>query len=272
MIEEYARHNGHADLLRERIDGATGDVTDGSPRHPCGPLCAAYDGERAPRTAELRGCTEREPRRSVLVGMAACARPAVVRPGAWPWQPRPAPARPLPPPGSGRPAQVVEPQIVQGPAREVLEPPAAGTDHAARRAAADAPRTRVSGRAPAMPATGREPPSAGRTTRPRARTARGARARRLPVVGPPDVCALGEELRPLASRTAPRPGSAGQVYPGIPEPVHSAPQPPAPAGRSRPGRRSRIRRPPGRPSPRAPGRGGPARPRGAGASHSRRRG
>jgi hypothetical protein len=25
MIEEYARHNGHADLLRERIDGAIGD-------------------------------------------------------------------------------------------------------------------------------------------------------------------------------------------------------------------------------------------------------
>lgn len=25
MIEEYARHNGHADLLRERIDGARGD-------------------------------------------------------------------------------------------------------------------------------------------------------------------------------------------------------------------------------------------------------
>jgi uncharacterized damage-inducible protein DinB len=25
MIEEYARHNGHADLLRERIDGETGD-------------------------------------------------------------------------------------------------------------------------------------------------------------------------------------------------------------------------------------------------------
>ena len=25
MIEEYARHNGHADLLRERIDGMTGD-------------------------------------------------------------------------------------------------------------------------------------------------------------------------------------------------------------------------------------------------------
>ncbi|GIF67145.1 hypothetical protein Ais01nite_51800 [Asanoa ishikariensis] len=25
MIEEYARHNGHADLLRERLDGKTGD-------------------------------------------------------------------------------------------------------------------------------------------------------------------------------------------------------------------------------------------------------
>jgi uncharacterized damage-inducible protein DinB len=24
MIEEYARHNGHADLLRERVDGVTG--------------------------------------------------------------------------------------------------------------------------------------------------------------------------------------------------------------------------------------------------------
>ena len=25
MIEEYARHNGHADLLRECIDGSVGD-------------------------------------------------------------------------------------------------------------------------------------------------------------------------------------------------------------------------------------------------------
>jgi hypothetical protein len=25
MIEEYARHNGHADLLRERLDGCTGE-------------------------------------------------------------------------------------------------------------------------------------------------------------------------------------------------------------------------------------------------------
>lgn len=24
MVQEYARHNGHADLLRERIDGLTG--------------------------------------------------------------------------------------------------------------------------------------------------------------------------------------------------------------------------------------------------------
>ncbi len=25
LIEEYARHDGHADLLRESIDGVTGD-------------------------------------------------------------------------------------------------------------------------------------------------------------------------------------------------------------------------------------------------------
>jgi len=25
MLEEYARHNGHADLLREAIDGETGE-------------------------------------------------------------------------------------------------------------------------------------------------------------------------------------------------------------------------------------------------------
>jgi Protein of unknown function (DUF664) len=24
MIEEYARHHGHADLLRKRVDGSTG--------------------------------------------------------------------------------------------------------------------------------------------------------------------------------------------------------------------------------------------------------
>jgi hypothetical protein len=25
LVEEYARHNGHADLIRESIDGATGE-------------------------------------------------------------------------------------------------------------------------------------------------------------------------------------------------------------------------------------------------------
>jgi hypothetical protein len=25
LLEEYARHNGHADLLREAIDGSTGE-------------------------------------------------------------------------------------------------------------------------------------------------------------------------------------------------------------------------------------------------------
>jgi hypothetical protein len=29
MIEEYARHTGHADLLREAVDGSTGE---GAPR------------------------------------------------------------------------------------------------------------------------------------------------------------------------------------------------------------------------------------------------
>jgi hypothetical protein len=28
MIEAYARHNGHADLLRERLDGAAGVLSD----------------------------------------------------------------------------------------------------------------------------------------------------------------------------------------------------------------------------------------------------
>ncbi len=31
VIEEYARHNGHADLLRERIDGVVGAVTGAAP-------------------------------------------------------------------------------------------------------------------------------------------------------------------------------------------------------------------------------------------------
>jgi hypothetical protein len=36
MIEEYARHNGHADLLRERIDGAVGEwPADPRERNPC---------------------------------------------------------------------------------------------------------------------------------------------------------------------------------------------------------------------------------------------
>ena len=25
MVEEYARHNGHADLIRESVDGSTGE-------------------------------------------------------------------------------------------------------------------------------------------------------------------------------------------------------------------------------------------------------
>ncbi|HVC39601.1 MAG TPA: DinB family protein [Candidatus Dormibacteraeota bacterium] len=34
MIEEYSRHNGHADLIRERIDGKTGDFPPPEERLP----------------------------------------------------------------------------------------------------------------------------------------------------------------------------------------------------------------------------------------------
>src|SRR4029078_9365834 len=38
MIEEYARHNGHADFLREQIDGLTGE----GPRAPAGLSYASW--------------------------------------------------------------------------------------------------------------------------------------------------------------------------------------------------------------------------------------
>ncbi len=38
MIEEYARHAGHADLLRERIDGRVGQLSPGG-RPPVPPGC-----------------------------------------------------------------------------------------------------------------------------------------------------------------------------------------------------------------------------------------
>ena len=36
MIEEYARHAGHADLLRERIDGRVGQLSPGGDPVPPG--------------------------------------------------------------------------------------------------------------------------------------------------------------------------------------------------------------------------------------------
>ncbi len=50
MIEEYARHNGHADLLRERIDGATGDLAGG-----CGGLAGEPVGGRHRTHCATRG-------------------------------------------------------------------------------------------------------------------------------------------------------------------------------------------------------------------------
>ena len=41
MVEEYARHNGQADLLRERIDGAVGHYQPGSAGLGAAAACGA---------------------------------------------------------------------------------------------------------------------------------------------------------------------------------------------------------------------------------------
>jgi hypothetical protein len=109
-------------------------------------------------------------------------------------QPQPVPA---PPSHSGRPAQAVEPQIVQRPAREVLAPPPL-TSPPAKTAAppsAPAPAARhMPNQQPKFP-----PP---KTRPPKPRTAEPPALRPLPAVGP-DVCALGE--------------SYGRWRPGSPE-------------------------------------------------------
>ena len=55
MIEEYARHNGRADLLRERIDGRTGEQR--------GPVWAARALTAPSRGRPRSGCTRRQSRR-----------------------------------------------------------------------------------------------------------------------------------------------------------------------------------------------------------------
>lgn len=94
---------------------------------------------------------------------------------------RPAPAPPAP---SGRPAEVVEPQIVQGPAHQALEPPAVDESTAPRPQPTAEPLTREGPgprppkrRAAERPATPPRPPA--------------PPAPPAPVVGP-DICALGE--------------------------------------------------------------------------------
>jgi uncharacterized damage-inducible protein DinB len=79
MIEEYARHLGHADLLRERIDGATGEL-------PAGSLRRAGRRSRRPRSASPSPPSPRPPGRprrraaGVAVRSARCP-PARLR---WP--------------------------------------------------------------------------------------------------------------------------------------------------------------------------------------------
>jgi len=54
MIEEYARHNGHADLLRERLDGSTGELDPERPRFPApAPLTTAVADLTRSRRARL---------------------------------------------------------------------------------------------------------------------------------------------------------------------------------------------------------------------------
>ncbi|MFI2352112.1 hypothetical protein ACH492_35000 [Streptomyces sp. NPDC019443] len=110
-------------------------------------------------------------------------------------QPQPVPA---PPSHSGRPAQAVEPQIVQRPAREVLAPPPltwaetaalpSVPPPAARHVPDERPESPPPKSLPAKPGTA-EPPTL-------------PSLRPLPAVGP-DVCALGE--------------SYGRWRPGSPE-------------------------------------------------------
>ncbi|MGW0557812.1 hypothetical protein ACWDZ6_27150 [Streptomyces sp. NPDC002926] len=103
-------------------------------------------------------------------------------------EPRPAPALPPPPP-SGSPAHVVEAQIAQGPAREVLEPPSPAATPVARSAApppppvaGQLPRERPEPR-PAKPGTAKPPAP--------------VPAPPAPSAARPDVCALGEDYAHL---------------------------------------------------------------------------
>jgi uncharacterized damage-inducible protein DinB len=62
MIEEYARHAGHADLLRERIDGRVGQLFSGG-TPPVPPGCPRGQGLRKSPSARTRGA-QRFPVRS----------------------------------------------------------------------------------------------------------------------------------------------------------------------------------------------------------------
>jgi hypothetical protein len=107
-------------------------------------------------------------------------------------QPQPVPA---PPSHSGRPAQAVEPQIVQRPAREVLAPPPLTAPLAQTAAPPSVP----------APAARHMPNERPKSPPPKPRTAESPALpslRPLPAVGP-DVCALGE--------------SYGRWRPGSPE-------------------------------------------------------
>ncbi len=71
MIEEYARHNGHADLLRERIDGVTGDLARHAGRQRSGQPRSGWPRSGRPRSGRRRSGERRSGEATV--------RPATVR-------------------------------------------------------------------------------------------------------------------------------------------------------------------------------------------------
>jgi Protein of unknown function (DUF664) len=78
MIEEYARHNGHADILREQIDGVTGDLSRAGTDQPgpgAGPI--PYSPSQASRS--WRRVRARTPPVKRLSSVTSAMHP----PGGW---------------------------------------------------------------------------------------------------------------------------------------------------------------------------------------------
>jgi hypothetical protein len=222
MIEEYARHNGHADLLRERIDGApaTDATSPGAGPYAVrkGPEITRV-GHHPPVRCPKRGRNQQScagasnddhrnapGHRGCLGPLRLCDRPAAARPRA--------PAAPPSQASVPRPDGSAEPQVVQAPAREALE--LINPSHRPK------PATHPPHHAPAPPPRRRRHRSPARTripstvpTRTRSRTTPGSRARTSPTWSsryPRTRRTSAPWARSTAagSRTAPSRSSAGR--------------------------------------------------------------